>query len=743
MPAVPGAMGGTVRNGDDDRADDVQTGDDVAGRGDGCERVSPGPLNAGEPTTLGGAGGAITLVEGSTFCLSDRVGDVEPGTSHGLFYRDARVVSRWELRVDGHRPEPLSVLSPEAFTARFVLRRPPRAGAADSTLLVVRDRLVADGLRETVTLENLGREPTAVVLELYAEGDFMDLFAVKEGRGGHGRAEVLVTDDELLFTDRADRARGLAVTSSELPQVLPGSLSWRVVVPPGGRWRTEILAQPTMANQRARPPIRPGEHYGASEPGRKIEAWRDTATKLIAGDPLLTAVLQRTESDLGALRIHDDTREGRTFVAAGAPWFMTLFGRDSLLTAWMALPLDVGLALGTMQQLAEMQGQRVDPLTEEEPGRIMHEIRRGPASGQVLGGEVYYGTVDATPLFVMLLAEVRRWGADLEAVQALLPAADAALEWIEHFGDRDGDGFVEYQRATDRGLANQGWKDSFDGINDSTGHLAPTPIALCEVQGYVYAALTARAELAEEFGESATASRLRDRAAELRSKFAEAFWIPEKGWYAIALDRHKRRVDSLTSNIGHCLWSGIATDEHAARIVEQLSTPQMDSGFGLRTLASSMGAFNPMSYHNGSVWPHDTAIAVAGLLRYRHIPGAIELATRLADGLLDAASAFGGRLPELFCGFPRSRFPAPVPYPTSCSPQAWASAAPLLLVRSFLGLEPDVPHRTLTVLPHVPARWGRVELTDLRLGGTVLDLVVDGDQVGSSNLPDDWKLITH
>ncbi|WP_280367107.1 glycogen debranching N-terminal domain-containing protein [Nocardia wallacei] len=702
--------------------------------------TGPAPLNSGEPALLGGA---VTLVEGSTFCLSDRAGDVEPGTAQGLFYRDARVVSRWELRVDGQRPEPLSVLSPEAFTARFIARRPPRSGAADSSLLVVRERLVADGLRETITLENLGREPTAVTLELCADADFVDLFAVKEGRDGHGRAEVMVTDNELLLNDRSDRARGLAISSSEPPAVLPGSLSWRVVVPAGGRWQTEILAQPTMANQRVQLPLRPGEHYETSEPGRKIEAWRDTATKLTTGDPLLTAVLQRTESDLGALQIHDETREGRTFVAAGAPWFMTLFGRDSLLTAWMALPLDVGLALGTMQQLAEMQGQRVDALTEEEPGRIMHEIRRGPSGGLALGGETYYGTVDATPLFVMLLAEARRWGASPDTVQALLPAADAALDWITHFGDRDGDGFVEYQRATDRGLSNQGWKDSFDGINDAAGHLAETPIALCEVQSYVYAAYLARAELAEEFGDQAVAARMREHAAQLRTKFGEAFWLPEKGWYAVALDGRKRRVDALTSNVGHCLWSGIATDEQAAQLIQRLSTPEMDSGFGLRTLASNMGAFNPMSYHNGSVWPHDTAIAVAGLLRYRHIPGAIELATRLADGLLDAAAAFGGRLPELFCGFPRSRFSVPVPYPTSCSPQAWASAAPLLLVRAFLGLEPDVPHRTLTVLPHLPARWGRVELTDLRLGGSVVDLAVDGDHISASNLPDDWRLITH
>ncbi|WP_327143701.1 amylo-alpha-1,6-glucosidase [Nocardia sp. NBC_01327] len=703
----------------------------------------PAALNAGEPSALGGSGGAVTLVAGSTFCLSDRLGDVEPGTPYGLFHRDARVISRWELRLDGQRPEPLSVLSPEAFTARFILRRPPRAGAADSTVLIVRERLVADGLRETITVENLGRETTAVDLQLHIDADFVDLFAVKEGRTASARAEILVADTELLLTDRSDRSRGLSVSSSEAPVVLPGSLSWRAVVPAGGSWKTEIVAQPTLGTQPAHSPLRAGEEFEFSEPSRNMRAWRDTAANITAADPQLALVLQRTESDLGALQIHDAARGGRPFVAAGAPWFMTLFGRDSLLTAWMALPLDVGLALGTMQQLAEMQGQHEDPLTEEEPGRIMHEMRRGPASGQVLGGETYYGTIDATPLFVMLLAQARRWGADADAVQALLPAADAALEWIADYGDRDGDGFVEYRRATDRGLINQGWKDSFDGINDAAGHLPEPPIALCEVQGYVYAALQARAELAEEFGDGTTAEHLRDRAAELRTKFAEAFWLPEKGWFAVAVDGNKRRLDSLTSNIGHCLWSGIVSDEHATEVIRHLASDDMDTGFGLRTLSSSMGAFNPMSYHNGSVWPHDTAIAVAGLLRYRHIPGAVDLATRLAEGLLDAAGAFGGRLPELFCGFPRSKFAAPVPYPTSCSPQAWASAAPLLLVRSFLGLDPDVPRRSLTVLPHLPARWGRVELTDLRLGGAMIDLVVEGDRVTTSNLPDDWQLITH
>lgn len=447
-----------------------------------------------------------------------------------------------------------------------------------------------------------------------------------------------------------------------------------------------------------------------------------------------------TERAAEALRGHDGALADVD--VAGAVEDATLFGRDSLLTAWMALPLDVGLSVGTLQRLAASQGRRVDAVTEEEPGRIMHEVRRGPASADVLGGSVYYGTADATPLFVMLLAECWRWGADEAVVRSLLPAADAALAWAEHYGDRDGDSFIEYQRATDRGLINQGWKDSFNGINDAAGHVAEPPIALCEVQGYWYAALLARAELAEALGEASHAERLRERARRLHARFTEAFWLPEKGWYAVALDGHKRPVDALTSNIGHCLWTGIATDEHAAAVVERLSGAEMDSGFGLRTLATTMGAYNPMSYHNGSVWPHDTAIAVAGLLRYRHIPGAVALAERLASGLLDGAAAFGGRLPELFCGFPRSQFASPVPYPTSCSPQAWASAAPLLLLRSFLGLDPHVPHRTPSLSPRLPGEWGRVALTNLRLGDATVQIEAEGEKVDIHGVGDDWQLVT-
>jgi len=700
------------------------------------------PLNSGAPVRIGSGGDTVTLVEGATFCLSDRHGDVPVGTSNGLFFRDARALSRWELRVDGQVAESLSVESTEAFAAQFILRRAPRSGLVDSTLLVVRERLVADGLRETISLHNLDKESTVVSLELQADADFADLFAVKEGRAPVGGADMKVADGQLVLRSRADPGRGLTVSATGDPVVVPGALNWRLVVPPGGQWQTEVMAQPTWSSRKVRAPIPRGTNIESSAPARKMEAWRDTTTTVKTDYPVLAQVLRQTESDLGALLIHDGDGRGLPFVAAGAPWFMTLFGRDSLLTAWMALPLDVGLSVGTLQRLAAIQGRRVDALTEEEPGRIMHEVRRGPASADVLGGTVYYGTADATPLFVMLLAESWRWGADEAVVRSLLPAADAALDWAEQYGDRDGDGFVEYRRATDRGLINQGWKDSFNGINDAAGHSAEPPIALCEVQGYVYAALTGRAALAEAFGDITKAARLRERAHTLRAMFADMFWLPERGWYAVALDRDKRPVDALTSNVGHCLWTGIATDEHAATMVERLSGAEMDSGFGLRTLSAAMGAYNPMSYHNGSVWPHDNAIAVAGLLRYRHVPGALALAQRLATGLLDAAIAFGGRLPELFCGFPRAQFASPVPYPTSCSPQAWASAAPLLLLRSFLGLHPDVPNRTLVVSPDLPVEWGRIALGDLRLAGMTVNLEAEGKAIKAHGLGDDWQLVT-
>jgi glycogen debranching enzyme len=701
----------------------------------------PTPLNAGEPVAPPAPRGTVTLVDGTTFCISATSGDIETDSGpQGLFFHDTRIVSRWQLRVDGVRPQHLSVLHDDNHVARFLLRRPPAPGTADSTMLVVRQRTVGAGMRETITLRNVGRETSVVRVQLLVGTDFADLFAVKEGHA-HGHHQHAIAGMDLVFT-RSDGTRGLLVHATGDPVTQHDGLSWQAVVDPRTEWTVEVTAQPLVDQQRV-----PTSAATAREPGGEPLAWRDNVTSIRADRSDIDLMLRRTVADLNGLRITDDDGKGR-FVAAGAPWFMTLFGRDSLLTAWMCLPLDASLAVGTLQTLAELQGRRAHPPTEEEPGRILHELRLGPENVHALGGMQYYGTVDASPLFVALLAEARRWGAGDPEVSALLPAADAALSWMEHYGDRDGDGFLEYQRATDRGLSNQGWKDSWDGINDAAGHLVEAPVALAEAQGYAYAALLARAELADEFGDPQLADTCRQRASKLRQRFAEEFWLPNEGYFAVALDGAKRPLDAITSNPAHCLWSGIVNDEQAAMVIRRMAQPDMDSGFGLRTLSEQMGAYNPMSYHNGSVWPHDTALAVAGLIRYAHLPGAVELAHRLADGLLRAATAFGGRLPELYCGFPASTFGMPVPYPTSCSPQAWASAAPLLLVRALLGLEISAARQVLTLRPRLPVTWGTITIDRLLLPdstpgngrGTSVRITATGGDAHVESLPDGWRL---
>jgi glycogen debranching enzyme len=455
-----------------------------------------------------------------------------------------------------------------------------------------------------------------------------------------------------------------------------------------------------------------GKKLQGAIPAKRLRKWRRRGPQVRTADTNLAAVLDRSIEDLGGLRIYDPEHPTRPVVAAGAPWFMALFGRDSLLTAWMLLPWDARLAAGTLQTLATWQGTDMDAASEEEPGRILHEVRFGPAAAVAMGGRrAYYGTADATPLFVMLLGELARWGFKGSVIDSLLPHADRALDWVERYGDADGDGFVEYCRKNSHGLANQGWKDSWDGINFADGTIAEPPIALAEVQGYVYAAYRARADLASTAGDESSARLWRKKAKQLKRAFNERFWLPDRGWFAVGLDRDKRPIDSLTSNIGHCLWTGIVDADKAGAVARQLMSDDMFSGWGIRTLATSMAAYNPMSYHNGSVWPHDNAICAAGLMRY----GFVEPAQRVAEAILDAAEQFGGRLPELFCGFSRQEFVGPVPYPTSCSPQAWAAAAPLLLVHTLLRFAPEVPSGQLWCSPVVPERY-----LPMRVGGLSL-----------------------
>jgi glycogen debranching enzyme len=656
----------------------------------------------------------VTLIEGSTFCISEPSGDILPDRPHGLFVRDTRMLSRWELSVDKLEPQPLTVHAAEPYAATFLGRMPPRAGRADSTLLVVRRRYVGDGMREDITLRNTSPRPKRCVLALTAEADFADLFEVKGRSKPRAAATVSGGDSMLVITSgRRERKQELRITGDDNPAVDGNVLTWRLTVGAHSERTVSVEAVPVADGVAMKLRHPRGAAVNRTRPAKRLRKWRQRGPQVRTDDKNLAEVLARSVEDLGALRITDPEHPSWPVVAAGAPWFMALFGRDSLLTAWMLLPWDPGLALGTLRTLAAWQGTELEQASEEEPGKILHEVRFGPAASFALGGRsAYFGSADATSLFVMLLGEVQRWGGKESTVAALIPHADRGLEWIETYGDADGDGFVEYCRKTSHGLVNQGWKDSWDGINFADGTIAEPPIALAEVQAYTYAAFRARAQLARQAGDERLAAEWRKKAKNLKREFNERFWIPEKGWFAIGLDKDKRQIDALTSNIGHCLWTGIVDKDKAGPVARHLMSADMFSGWGVRTLAASMGAYNPMSYHNGSVWPHDNAICAAGLMRY----GFVEQAQRVTHAIVDASASFGYRLPELYCGFARDEFATPVPYPTSCSPQAWAAAAPLLLLHSLLRFAPDVSNGQLWCAPEVPERYLPLRVSGLRVG---------------------------
>jgi glycogen debranching enzyme len=686
--------------------------------------TAAGPLGAG----------SVTLVEGSSFCISSANGDIHPEYPHGVFHGDTRVLSRWNLTVDGEPLEPLAAKTKEPYRALFAGRVLRSDGYADSPLIVERLRELGVGIQEQITVRNYSSAPVECVVSLRVEADFADLFEVKEARIQRRWEESREAVGDALIIRAAwhDVRKGVVVNAGGA-DVAPEALTYRPVVPPHGQWGTTLSVVPTVDGTAPMAPfIRPDEGQ-VSPRDRRRQQWVAKIPVLHIGNRSIEQTLRRSYDDLGALRIEDPDHPDRVVVAAGAPWFMALFGRDSLWASLMALPVDPSLAFGTIQTLADRQGSVVDVMSEEEPGKILHEVRLDVSTGLALGGKsAYYGSVDATPLFVALLGEVSRWGFAADTVAALMPHMDRALDWIRDYGDKDGDGFVEYERLNDRGLVNQGWKDSWDGINFADGTLAEPPIALCEVQAYVYGAYLARSWMAYDAGDAALATEFRDRAARLKRQFNEQFWLPERGYYAIALDRDKRKVDACASNMGQCLLFGIIDRDKAPMVAERLMSPEMFSGWGVRTLASDMGAYNPASYHNGSVWPHDNAIIAAGLLRY----GFVAEAQRISTALLEAAEYSGGRLPELFCGFSREHFDEPVPYPTACSPQAWAAATPIQLVKSLMGYYPDVALGGLWMDPVLPESYGDLHITNAPMADGRITIDISGSEATVQGLPE-------
>jgi len=642
-------------------------------------------------------------------------------------------LSRWNLAINGQPLEPLTASMKEPYRALIIGRVPRSDGYADSPLIVERLREVGAGIVEEVTLRNYSSDEAECVVTIHVESDFADLFEVKEARVQRFWKESRHSDgNSLTITAVWQDIRKGVVVNANGADVTAEALTYRVVVPPHGHWSTLLTVVPTVdGTAQAVSFIRPAR--GEMSPSdRRRQEWVAKIPKLHMGNRSIERTLRRSYDDLGALRIEDPAHPERIVVAAGAPWFMTLFGRDSLWASEMSLPVDASLALGTLQTLADRQGSVVDPMSEEEPGKILHEVRLGVSSGLALGGKsAYYGSVDATPQFVMTLASVSRWGFAKDTIAALLPHADRALDWIRNYGDKDGDGFVEYERLNDHGLINQGWKDSWDGINFADGTLAEPPIALCEVQALVYIAYLSRAWMAYDAGDAPLAARLTDEAAQLKKRFNEEFWMPDRGYFAVALDARKRQVDACASNMGQCLWHGIVDEDKVPLVAERLMSPEMFSGWGVRTLASDMGAYNPASYHNGSVWPHDNAIIAAGLLRY----GFVEEAQRIATALFEAADYTEGRLPELFCGFSRDQVAEPVPYPTACSPQAWAATTPIQLVTSLMRYDTDISRGAFWMDPVIPESYGALHITNAPMAGGRITIDITGSEPSVQGMP--------
>jgi glycogen debranching enzyme len=633
-------------------------------------------------------GGAVTVLDGSTFVVCDRRGDLDGvAATSGFFAADTRFLSRSVLTIGGERGDPIAFEQAAPHLATFELR-------GVEGLIVRRELFVGRGLEETITVANRSDHTVETVLVLELGSDFADIFAVKrvEDLGAPGASQLAPSRPErwedaatLEFADDGFPARTLVHLTPRPDEPDGGAAGYGLRLEPGASWELRVAVQWLLDEAR---PLNGDAFEQRLRDDRRardasLDAWWASVPLLQAGDPALERTWSRSLADLAALRLRW-TGEGMV-PAAGLPWFMTLFGRDTLITSFQELLLGPDPAAATLRALAETQADADDPERDADPGKIVHEIRRGKTA--LIWTDRYYGSLDATPLFLVLLSELWRWSGDDAIVRELEAAARRALSWINEYGDRDGDGFVEYFRRGSHGIDNQNWKDSFNSMVFRDGSLARAPIAPVEVQGYVYDAKLRSAELARRvWDDETTAMRLEREAAELRDRFDAAFWLPEHGWYALGLDAEKRPVDALGSNMGHLLWSGIVPPERVAAVAERLTSGPLWSGWGVRTLAADEAAFDPLEYHNGTVWPHDNSLIALGLAR----AGCADEARRVVRALLDTASFYDGRLPELFAGYERDESEPPVEIPTSARPQAWAAGTPALLLRALLELEPDV-----------------------------------------------------
>jgi glycogen debranching enzyme len=658
----------------------------------------------------------VRILDGNTFVVSDYRGDIEgsPHVPTGLFSLDTRFLSRWVLTIGGQRLDALSFDDLQYYEARFFLVPGPATHYIDAKLSVVRQRQVGASFEEQLTVLNYDETPIDIQLRIDASSDFADLFEIKnETLDKKGEAYARADNGRLILGyQRGTFRRETVISSSEPAEVDRDGLGFTVHIEPNESWSTNLTVT-TVAiapgGQDFRKALE-GQNRERPTLQQDLQEWLRDAPTLNCDCEALAVAYRRSLVDLAALRFTPLSLGGQALPAAGLPWFMTMFGRDSILTSLQTLPFTPKLSATTLRILASLQGTRIDDFRDEDPGRILHEFRYGEtAAFQEQPHSPYYGSVDATPLFVILLDEYERWTGDTALVRELEYEARAALNWIDEFADLRGDGYIWYERRNlETGLENQCWKDSWDSISYRDGRLPGYPRATCEVQGYAYDAKLRAARLAREvWHDPAYADRLEKDAADLKERFNREFWVEDGEYYALALDADGGQVDALSSNIGHLLWSGIVAPDRAKKIAEHLTGPRLFCGWGVRTLAEGERRYNPIGYHVGTVWPFDNSFIAWGLRRY----GFRDEAARIAAGVIEAAEFFRGRLPEAFGGYDRDLTKYPVPYPTACSPQAWSSGTPLLLIRTMLGMEPHDGH--LSVDPALPKGVGRLELLDV------------------------------
>jgi glycogen debranching enzyme len=676
---------------------------------------------------------SLVIKHDRLFLLMDQRGDIVPpgNCGLGLFEEDTRMLSHYALLFFDEPAQLLSSRATSAFSIRVDLAIPDDRFGGDrwdpkNSVHISREIVLGDRLAERVVLVNYLARPVEFQMELRVGCDFADIFEVrgwKRERRGHFFAPAAGASALQFAYEGTDgkRIRSTLRFAEPPDECVAGRIRWLCRLEPNDprilEW--QLVPDRTLDQEDGAggpggdgsSPVRPGRMIDR-EPMRKIySAWRRECTSWSTDVVEFNHSLGQARDDLRGLHVAID---GEEVIAAGIPWYSTVFGRDSIITALQALVLTPGIARRTLRYLARHQGSEVNPHTEEQPGKIMHELRRGELARS---GEIphvpYFGTVDATPLWLILLHETWRWTGDEALARELLPHAERALDWIEEYGDVDGDGFVEYHRVAEKGLWNQGWKDSGDGVPFPDGRLAEPPIALVEVQGYVHDAKVRMAQLFRELGNEARSVQLRAEAETLRERIIEHFWMEEAGTFALALDGGKNKVPTATSNAAHLLWSRVPTPAQSARLADHLLSEDMFSGWGIRTLARNQRVFNPMSYHNGSVWPHDNAIAAFGLSLAGHTGHMLPILASMHDL---AASMDSHRLPELVCGMKRGRG-GPVHYPVSCSPQAWASGAFFMLLHAATGILPDAPAGYLHIRqPRLPPFLRELTLSRLKVG---------------------------